>query len=226
MLTASTLDEVKKFRQEMYDKSMALVDRKGADYNRDQQNGGDTLFNIKVCELLGVVPTAERGILVRLMDKMMRLNSLVHPDREPANTDESVMDTVADIHNYVDFMALLHHKRKLAAQEAADVAEGIDTPDAVEPDAPKTDCPAPLTFGKLFADPDDVGQSEYRAIYETVVDGVFDGDAPERDYVMSHDELEQIAGMVDEFRLVATEHLSQLTKAIAHELERTAGTQK
>lgn len=106
------------------------------------------------------------------------------------------------------------------------VAEGIDTPDAVEPDAPKTDCPAPLTFGKLFADPDDVGQSEYRAIYETVVDGVFDGTAPDADFVMTRDELESIAGIVDEFRLVATEHLSQLTKAIAHELERTAGTQK
>lgn len=122
MLTASTLDEVKKFRQDMYDKSMALVDRKGADYNRDQQNGGDTLFNIKVCELLGVVTTAERGILVRLMDKMMRLNSLVHPDREPENTDESVMDTVADIHNYVDFMALLHHKRKLERQQRMVIA--------------------------------------------------------------------------------------------------------
>ena len=128
MLTASTLDEVKKFRQDMYDKSMALVDRKGADYNRDQQNGGDTLFNIKVCELLGVVPTAERGILVRLMDKMMRLNSLVHPDREPANTDESVMDTVADIHNYVDFMALLHRKRKLESQKCMAIDAPLQKP--------------------------------------------------------------------------------------------------
>lgn len=114
----TTLDEVKAFRQEMYDRSMGLVQKKGADYNRDQQGAGDTLFNIRVCEMLGVVPTAERGILVRLSDKLMRLISLVHPDRVPANTDESVMDTVADVHNYVDYMALLHRKRVALRQPA------------------------------------------------------------------------------------------------------------
>lgn len=108
---AVTLEEVTTFRKTMYENSMALVTSKGADYNRDQQSRGDTLFNIRVCELLGVVPTAERGILVRLSDKLMRLISLVHPDRTPTNTDESVLDTIADIHNYVDYLGLLHHKR-------------------------------------------------------------------------------------------------------------------
>ena len=45
------------------------------------------------------------------------------------------------------------------------VEDGIDTPDTVAGAETKTDCHAPLTFGKLFADPDDVGQSEYRAVY-------------------------------------------------------------
>lgn len=111
MAMATTLEDVTAFRKTMFDKSMELVNRKGADYNRDQQSQGDTLFNIRVCELLGVVPTAERGILVRLSDKLMRLISLVHPDRLPANADESVMDTIADIHNYVDYLGLLHQKR-------------------------------------------------------------------------------------------------------------------
>lgn len=106
-----TLEEVKSFRQYMYDKSMALVTKKSMDYNRDSHEGGDTLFNIRCCEILGIVPTAERGILVRLMDKFMRLNSLVHPDRSPANTEESVEDTAVDIHNYVDYMVLLHKRR-------------------------------------------------------------------------------------------------------------------
>lgn len=96
----------------MFEKSTALVQKKGADYNRDKQQEGDTLFNLRVAELMGIVPTAERGILVRLMDKMMRLVSLVHPDRDPAVTDESVLDTVADVHNYVDYLALMHQQRK------------------------------------------------------------------------------------------------------------------
>lgn len=108
----NTLEEVTAFRKSMFDKSMSLVQKKGADYNRDKQQQGDTLFNIRVAEVLGIVPTAERGILVRLSDKFMRLISLVHPDRDPAVTDESVLDTVADIHNYVDYLALMHQKRK------------------------------------------------------------------------------------------------------------------
>jgi hypothetical protein len=113
----TSVEDVKKFRSEMFDRSMELVTKKGQDYNRDAQAGGDSLFNIRVCELLGIVPTAERGILVRLADKFMRLNSLVHPDREPANTDESVLDTVVDIHNYVDYLALLHTKRVAIRRE-------------------------------------------------------------------------------------------------------------
>ena len=110
-----SLQEVTDFRKEMYDRSMALVQRKGSDYNRDQQqNGGNTLFNLTIAEVLGIVPTAERGILVRLSDKLMRLISLVHPDREPAVSDESVLDTVADVHNYVDYLALMHTQRKAA----------------------------------------------------------------------------------------------------------------
>ena len=108
-----SIEEAVEFRKTMFDKSLALVSRKGADYNRDQQaSGGNSLFNLQVCELLGVAETAERGILVRLCDKIMRLVSLAHPDRDPANSDESLLDTVADVHNYVDYLALLHTKRQ------------------------------------------------------------------------------------------------------------------
>ena len=120
---ASSLDEVTGFKQKMFERTMALVAKKGSDYNRDQQQAGDTLFNIRVCELMGIVPTAERGILVRLSDKFMRLVSLVHPDREPANTDESVLDTISDIHNYIDYLGLLHSKRTHALREAKSKAD-------------------------------------------------------------------------------------------------------
>lgn len=110
-----TVDEVVKFRQAMYEQSLALVQKKGADYNRDQQAAGDTLFNLRVSEILGIVPSAEEGILVRLSDKFMRLISLTKPGREAAVRDESVLDTIRDIHNYVDYLGLLWLERRNTA---------------------------------------------------------------------------------------------------------------
>lgn len=106
-----SLDEVIQFRQQMFDESMSLIKQKGHDYNRTQQEGGDTLFNLRVCEILGIVPSAERGILVRLSDKFMRLISLVSPGVEASVKDESVKDTVKDIHNYVDYLLLMYLQR-------------------------------------------------------------------------------------------------------------------
>lgn len=107
-----TLAEVKDFRKMMYDQSMELVERKGADYNRDQQLAGDTLFNLKVAELLGVVASTEEGILVRLCDKFMRLISLTKPGRDAAVKDESVLDTIRDVHNYLDYLGLIWQQRR------------------------------------------------------------------------------------------------------------------
>ena len=107
-----TLDQVKQFRQARYEASMALIDKKGHDYNRDQQEAGDTLFNLRVCELLGIVPSTEEGILVRLSDKLMRLISLTKPGREAEVKDESVLDTINDTHNYLDYLGLLWQQRR------------------------------------------------------------------------------------------------------------------
>lgn len=106
-----SLDAVLKFRAEMYARSRALIEVKGHDYNRQQQSAGDTLFNLRVAEMLGIVPTAERGILVRLSDKFMRLISLMEPGVDPAVAGESVRDTVADIHNYVDYALQMFEER-------------------------------------------------------------------------------------------------------------------
>lgn len=109
-----SLNDVKSFREEMFAQSMALIDKKGADYNRQQQLNGDTLFNLKVCEILGIVSTAERGILVRLSDKFMRLISLMQQGEDPAVKGESVRDTVRDIHNYIDYALQLFEERRAA----------------------------------------------------------------------------------------------------------------
>lgn len=109
-----SLEKVKQFRQQMFQESMTLIDKKGADYNRQQQNNGDTLFNLRVSELLGIVPTAEQGILVRLSDKFMRLISLMPIDVEAAVKDESIRDTVRDFHNYLDYCLQLREERQEA----------------------------------------------------------------------------------------------------------------
>lgn len=108
----ASLEEVLKYRAEMFEKSSSLIKKKGADYNRDQQNSGDTLYNLRVCEILGIVPSTEEGILVRLSDKLMRLISLTKPGRKAAVSNESVEDTIADIHNYVDYLALFWLERQ------------------------------------------------------------------------------------------------------------------
>jgi len=96
----------------MFEESMAIIEQKGHDYNRQQQHDGDTLFNLKVAEVLGIVLTAERGILVRLSDKFMRLISLMTPGVEAKVRGESVRDTVRDIHNYADYCLMLWEKRR------------------------------------------------------------------------------------------------------------------
>lgn len=118
------VQEVKQLRQEMFDKSMALIEKKGADYNRDQQAGGDTLYNLRVAHLFGIVPHPNAGILVRLADKFMRLVSLAaDPTRNPEVKDESVEDTVADIHNYVDYLLCFY--RESRASDACGLADLI-----------------------------------------------------------------------------------------------------
>lgn len=84
---------------------------KGADYNRDQQLAGDTLFNLRVCALLGIVPYPMTGILVRVCDKFMRLISLTkNPSRKPKVKQESVRDTIRNLHNYLDYLGLLYEE--------------------------------------------------------------------------------------------------------------------
>lgn len=105
-----TLEQITTLRELIHDKSVDLIRSKGHDYNRQQQEKGDTLFNLQVCEVLGITDS-QRGILVRLSDKFMRLISLIVPEA-PVAKHESVIDTVVDIHNYVDYLLAKYLMRK------------------------------------------------------------------------------------------------------------------
>lgn len=116
-MTKTSLEEVIKFREVMFDQSMDLIKKKGHDYNNKQQEEGDTLFNLRVAEILGVADTIEQGIMIRLCDKMMRLISLTRPGVKAQVRDESILDTVKDVHNYVDCLVIEWMKRNAQEKE-------------------------------------------------------------------------------------------------------------
>ena len=90
-----------------------LVKKKGADYNRTQQLEGDTLFNLRVAKILGVVDTETKSVLVRIMDKLMRLISLTaNPKINGAIQDETVLDTITDAINYLTFLYAFYNEAR------------------------------------------------------------------------------------------------------------------
>src|SRR6185437_2612394 len=101
----TTLEEVYKVQDELFKKARSIIETKGHDYNRSQQQSGDTLFNMRVAKQLGITDTDTQGTLVRLADKFMRLNSLTKDPKVIASVkDESVRDTITDIMNYVSYL--------------------------------------------------------------------------------------------------------------------------
>lgn len=98
--------EINKLMRDGADRRMALCVAKGADYSND----GDALLNFKqlheVCKIFGVCPRGKSPdtALYFMLHKIQRLCNL--RDREPTN--ESVIDTIDDLHNYTDlYHALL-----------------------------------------------------------------------------------------------------------------------
>jgi hypothetical protein len=107
----TTLDIVLKTHIELCDEARKIVSLKGHDYNRQQQNDGDTLFNMTVCEKLGIVDTTTQGILVRLSDKLMRLISLTkYPNVDAQVKDESIRDTIKDTINYMVYLYIKYEE--------------------------------------------------------------------------------------------------------------------
>lgn len=64
--------------------------------NNDYAKGDDPFKNFKVSEVVGV--PVERGIMVRMMDKVARISNSF--DTELKVKDESVSDTLNDLINY------------------------------------------------------------------------------------------------------------------------------
>jgi hypothetical protein len=76
--------------------------------NQDYANG-DAFKNFKSCENLGLC-SAEKGILIRMSDKMARISNLL--DREAEVHDEKIEDTLLDLANYSIILLLLIESKR------------------------------------------------------------------------------------------------------------------
>lgn len=97
-------EQFKNYLQEFYTKALAIVDRKNADY----ANELDPFHNFRAAQTIGI--DAARGILLRKLDKIVRISNLL--ERDPAVVEESVFDALADDANYSAILAALLFEKK------------------------------------------------------------------------------------------------------------------
>jgi hypothetical protein len=82
---------------ETFNKCFATAVKKNNDYGG---SNNDPFANFRNSTIAGV--SVEKGILVRLMDKMSRISTLL--DKEAMVKDESITDTIEDAINYLAIM--------------------------------------------------------------------------------------------------------------------------
>jgi hypothetical protein len=82
--------------KETFEKCLSVVIAKNKDYSGEANVDNDPFKNMKGSQFVGV--DVERGALVRMMDKMGRISSLIG---QKANVkDEAIEDTLDDLINY------------------------------------------------------------------------------------------------------------------------------
>lgn len=90
--------------QKNFDACMETVKKKNEDYAKTE----DVFANFRGAEFVGL--SVEQGIVVRMMDKMSRISRLM--TKEAAVKEESVKDTLLDLINYTNILAVyLEQKR-------------------------------------------------------------------------------------------------------------------
>lgn len=83
-----------------------VLEAKGKDYATTD----DIFKNLKLCEpLVGV--SAEKGVIIRLSDKLSRISNLLEKDAEVKS--ESVFDTIIDIVGYSSILYALLQERDM-----------------------------------------------------------------------------------------------------------------
>lgn len=100
----NSLDEVLKYRAEMYSKSYDLVARKGKEYCGKEQDNGDSLHNYRIHAKIGWNDREEDYPIGRVLEKLQRLHSMLK--NEEISTEKFEED-IHDIHNILDYVGLM-----------------------------------------------------------------------------------------------------------------------
>lgn len=91
--------------------ALDIISKKNADYGAD----ADPFRNFRTAEVLGL--SVEKAILVRLMDKISRINNLL--EREARVSDESMADTLVDSIAYLAILKAYRERDATPPQEPA-----------------------------------------------------------------------------------------------------------
>lgn len=101
-----TLKQVIEFRELVGDKSIGVIGKKSHDYAGATDELVDIFSNLRLSTYMGVTNSTAQSIFVRACDKFMRLANLTKPGVTPMVENESVIDTLMDFHNYIDYMVI------------------------------------------------------------------------------------------------------------------------
>jgi hypothetical protein len=99
------VDELIRLKNALFEESNRLTVLKGRGYGSEE----DTLLNLKLIELVGVVD-AVAGTYVRLSDKIVRLGRMIKMGEEYVGF-EGFIDTVVDAINYLTYLLALKYER-------------------------------------------------------------------------------------------------------------------
>lgn len=117
-----TVEELEKLHKDTCDKARNIISIKGHDYSRlTQENGGDTLGNLRLPKKLGIVKYNTQTVLTRLTEKHSRLISLtVDPTIYNQVKDETVSDTIEDCINLLVYLKQFYDEEHIVVERDID----------------------------------------------------------------------------------------------------------
>lgn len=107
--------------KENAENDVSILERKNSDY---ADSFDEPFRNFEMVEKSGLCST-EKGIAVRMTDKLQRVMNLLQKD-EAAVDDETIADTLSDLRNYANILQIyLQHKQKNKKEETIYLQDNI-----------------------------------------------------------------------------------------------------
>lgn len=107
-------EELFKIHERLCKESLELMIKKNHDYSG--KSGNEPFANFTRAEAMGIT-TTEKGILVRMLDKMSRLSSFMD-SKEFKVEDEKLEDTIKDMINYSVLLYAYMQDSKYTSRQA------------------------------------------------------------------------------------------------------------